>query len=64
VNVANLTWNRKPINPWGCLVAYFVAIDRTRKFAVARLVDKVNRKTAWEFLEVVLEAIPDKTTGK
>ncbi len=29
----------------------FVAIDRTRKFAVAQLVEKANRKTAWEFLE-------------
>ena len=36
----------------------FVAIDRTSKFAVARLVDKANRKTAWEFLETVLEAVP------
>ena len=38
----------------------FVAIDRTRKFAVALLVDKANRKTAWEFLETVLEAVPYK----
>ena len=36
----------------------FVAIDRTRKFAVAQPVDKANRKTAWEFLEAVLEAVP------
>jgi transposase InsO family protein len=36
----------------------FVAIDRTSKFSVARLVDKANRKTAWEFLETVLEAVP------
>jgi transposase InsO family protein len=36
----------------------FVAIDRTSKFAVARLIDKANRKTAWEFLEDVLEAVP------
>jgi IS30 family transposase len=35
-----------------------VAIDRTSKFAVARLIDKANRKTAWEFLEEVLEAVP------
>lgn len=27
----------------------FVAIDRTSKLAVALLVDKANRKTAWEF---------------
>lgn len=38
----------------------FVAIDRTSKFAVAQLVDKENRKTAWEFLEAVLEAVPCK----
>jgi len=36
----------------------FVAIDRTSKFALARLVDKANRKTAWEFLEQLLEAVP------
>lgn len=36
----------------------FVAIDRTSKFAVARLVEKANRKTAWEFLESLLEAVP------
>ncbi len=34
--------------------------DRTSKFAVAQLVDKANRKTAWEFLEAVLEAVPYK----
>ena len=38
----------------------FVAIDRTSKFAVVQLVDKANRKTAWEFLESVLEAVPYK----
>ena len=38
----------------------FVAIDRTSKFAVVQLVDKTNRKTAWEFLEAVLEAVPYK----
>ncbi len=36
----------------------FVAIDRTSKFAVAQLVDKANRKTAWEFLEHLLESVP------
>ena len=36
----------------------FVAIDRTGKFAVAQPVDKANRKTAWEFLEHLLEAAP------
>ena len=30
----------------------FVAIDRTRKFTVAQLVEKADRKTAWEFLGV------------
>ena len=38
----------------------FVAIDRTSKFAVAQLVDKANRNTAWDFLETVLEAVPYK----
>ena len=38
----------------------FVAIDRTSKFAVALLVDKANRKTAWGFLETVLEAVACK----
>jgi IS30 family transposase len=36
----------------------FVGIDRTSKFAVTQLVDKANRKTAWEFLEHLLEAVP------
>jgi len=35
----------------------FVAIDRTSKFAVAQLVEKANRKTAWEFLEHLLEVV-------
>ena len=38
----------------------FVATDRTSKFAVAQLVDTANRKTAWEFPETVLEAVPYK----
>jgi IS30 family transposase len=38
----------------------FVAIDRTSKFAMAQLVDKSDRKTAREFLEAVLEAVPYK----
>ncbi len=38
----------------------FVAIDRTSKFAVARLVERATRRTAWEFLETVLEAVPYK----
>ncbi|WP_267378688.1 MULTISPECIES: hypothetical protein [unclassified Sphingomonas] len=28
----------------------FVGIDRTSKFAVMQLVDKADRRTAWEFL--------------
>lgn len=36
----------------------FVAIDRTSKFAVAQLVEKADRKTAWEFLEHFLDAVP------
>lgn len=36
----------------------FVAIDRTSKFAVTQLVEKANRRTAWEFLERLLEAVP------
>ena len=36
----------------------FVAIDRTSKFAVAQLVEKADRKTAWEVLERLLEAVP------
>ncbi len=36
----------------------FVAIDRTSKFAVAQLVGKADRKTAWEFLEFLLDAVP------
>ena len=36
----------------------FVAIDRTSKFAVVQLVEKANRKTAWELLEHLLEVVP------
>jgi hypothetical protein len=36
----------------------FVGIDRTSKFAVAQLVATADRKTAWEFLEHLLEAVP------
>ena len=36
----------------------FVGIDRTSKFAVTQLVDKADRKTAWEFLQHMLEAVP------
>lgn len=36
----------------------FVGIDRTSKFAVTQLVKKADRKTAWEFLQLMLEAVP------
>lgn len=36
----------------------FVGIDHTSKFAVSQLVDKADRKTAWEFLEYLLKAVP------
>ncbi len=36
----------------------FVAIDRTSKFVVARLFPEASRKTAWEFLELLLTAVP------
>jgi len=36
----------------------FVGIDRTAKFAVAQLVATADRKTAWEFLQHMLEVVP------
>ena len=36
----------------------FVGIDRTSKFAVTQLVEKDDRKTACEFLQHMLEAVP------
>ena len=36
----------------------FVGIGRTSKFAVTQLADKADRKTAWEFLQHMLEAVP------
>ena len=36
----------------------FVGIDRTSKFAVTQLIDKADRRTAWEFLEHLLKAVP------
>ena len=42
----------------GRLPYLFVGIDRTGKFAVTQLVDKADRKTAWEFLQYMLEAVP------
>ena len=36
----------------------FVDIDRTSKFAVTQLDEKADRRTAWEFLEYLLKAVP------
>jgi len=36
----------------------FVGIDRTSKFATTQLVEKADRKTAREFLEHLLKAVP------
>jgi transposase InsO family protein len=36
----------------------FVGIDRTSKFAVTQLVEKADRKTAWELVQHMLEAVP------
>jgi hypothetical protein len=36
----------------------FVGVDRTAKFAVAQLIVTADRKTAWEFLQHMLEAVP------
>jgi transposase-like protein len=38
----------------------FVAIDCSAKFAVTQLADTADRRTAWEFLQYVLEAVPYK----
>lgn len=35
-----------------------MGIDRTAKFAVAQLVATADRKTAWEFLQRMLEDVP------
>ncbi len=35
----------------------FVGIDRTSRLAVTQIVDKADRKTAWEFLQRMLEAV-------
>ena len=36
----------------------FAGIDRTSKFGVTQIVDKADRRTAWEFLEHLLKAVP------
>ena len=35
----------------------FLSIDRPSKFAVTQLVEKADRKTAWEFLQHMLEDV-------
>lgn len=35
-----------------------VVIDRSSKFAMVQLVGKANRKTEWEFVEHLREAVP------
>lgn len=40
------------------MATLFVAMDRTSKVAVAQLVEQADRKTAWEFPELLLEAVP------
>lgn len=37
----------------------FAGIDRTSKLAVTQLVDKADRKTAWELRKHLLKAVPD-----
>jgi len=39
-------------------LSLFVGIARTSKVAVTQLVDKADRKTAWDFLQHMLEAVP------
>ena len=36
----------------------FVGIDRTSKFAVIQLLEKADRRAAWEVLQHMLEAVP------
>jgi len=36
----------------------FVGVYRIRKFAVTQLVDKADRRTAWEFLGYLLKGVP------
>src|SRR6266481_1958792 len=38
----------------------FVAIDRTSKFAYAELHERANRRTATDFLKVLIKAVPHK----
>ena len=38
----------------------FVGIDRTSKFAITQLLETADRRTAWEFLQLMLESVPYK----
>lgn len=40
----------------------FVAIDRTSKFAFAKLVDKANARTTSAFLDELVETVPTRST--
>jgi hypothetical protein len=42
----------------------FVAIDRTSKFAFAKLAEKANRVTASAFLTALIEAVPYNRSGR
>ena len=54
-NLVNTPFSTDELVEGLCL---FVGIDRTSKFAVTQLVDKADRRTAWEFLEHLLKAVP------
>jgi hypothetical protein len=54
-NLVNTPFSTDKLVEGLCL---FVGIDRTSKFAVTQLVDKADRRTAWEFLEHLLKAVP------
>ncbi|EPX83181.1 Transposase [Rubellimicrobium thermophilum DSM 16684] len=38
----------------------FLGIDRTSRFALTQRVDKADRRTAWQFPERALEAVPSR----
>lgn len=39
-------------------LSLFIGIDRIREFAMTQLVYNADRKTAWNFLKQMLEAVP------
>ena len=41
-----------------CKLYLFVDIDRTNRFAITQLVNKVDKPTAWKLLEHLLKAVP------